>query len=65
MDTYSFKGISQAVGLIMKKRHTIVEEWPLRLQLGHGQRGPDEEFYVLISHVHTGEHYVEWAFATL
>lgn len=64
MDISSFGSISQAVGLTMKKRHTIVEEWPLRLKLLHGQKGAKEEFIIVISSGHTGaERYVEWVFA--
>lgn len=61
MDACSFDTISRAVGLAIKKRHTIVEEWPLRLKLRDGQDGAKEEFSLVISTGHTGaERYVEW-----
>lgn len=53
--------IEQYCGLAVKDRHTIVEEWPLRLKLRPNQVGAQEEFEILASSAHTGaERYVEW-----
>lgn len=48
-------------GLLVKKKHTVVEKWPLRLKLKHGQDGAQSEFDVLHASGHIGhERYVEW-----
>lgn len=49
------------MGAAMKKKHTIVEEWPFRLKLQPGQAGAQEEFDRLLSGGVSGmESYVEW-----
>lgn len=67
MSMMDFKGLEMAStkllkgGIYMKQKHTIVEKWPLRLQLKHGQPGAQSEFDILQASNHTGhERYVEW-----
>ena len=51
----------QHLGLTMKRPHTIVEEWPMRLKLRPEQVGAKEEFEILLASSHSGaERYVEW-----
>jgi hypothetical protein len=45
----------------IKDSHTIIDKWPLRLKLEHGQPGAQEEFELLQQSEHEGvERYVEW-----
>lgn len=67
MELKDFKGLEVRSimlipgGICMKKDHTIVEKWPLRLKLGQGQAGAQLEFEILEASDHTGhERYVEW-----
>lgn len=67
MDMYDFKGHqarSTSVisgGIWMKKDHTIIEKWPLRLKLQHDQPGAQSEFEIVEASGHTAhERYVEW-----
>lgn len=48
-------------GMVMKKHHTIIEKWPIRLKKNAGQAGAQEEFKMLLQSAHRGsERYVEW-----
>lgn len=61
MDLYRFKEIEELSGLKMKGHHTIIEQWPARLKLRHGEPGWKEEFDIAHSSAHSGsERYVEW-----
>ena len=54
--------MGQLLGMRMKKTHTIIGKWPLRLKLRFGQPGAQEEFDILLPSSHSGaERYVEWA----
>jgi hypothetical protein len=56
-----FTEIGRLLGLTMKRHHTIVEKWPMRLKLRPEQVGAKEEFEILLSSSHSGaERYVEW-----
>lgn len=60
----NFVSVGQSAGMLMKKKHTIVEKWPLGLKLKFGQAGAKEEFETLLAAPHSGyERYVEWAWA--
>jgi hypothetical protein len=49
--------ISQAAGLRIRERNTIVEKWPMRLK----NHATQKEFDVLLASGHNGsERYVEW-----
>ena len=57
----NFNQIEKFGRLEMKKKHTIIEKWPMKLKLQPGQKGAKEEFELLLSSAHTGqERYVEW-----
>ena len=56
-----FTEIDQSHGMTMKKHHTVVEKWPLRLKFRYGQPGAQEEFDILLGSDHSGaKRYVEW-----
>ncbi|KAK3725201.1 hypothetical protein LTR37_000712 [Vermiconidia calcicola] len=56
-----FQQIEKDFNVVMKKAHTVIEKWPMRLKLRPGQKGAKEEFKALLSSGHTGiERYVEW-----
>ncbi|KAK4207107.1 hypothetical protein QBC37DRAFT_456544 [Rhypophila decipiens] len=56
-----FDGLSTKLGVSEKECNTIVEKWPTRLKLRHGQDGAQEEFMVLLGSNFSGtERYVEW-----
>jgi hypothetical protein len=62
MDLQGFKSAASDAGLIMKKKNTIIESWPLRLKARPGDVGAQEEFDLLLSSSSSGtEHYVEWS----
>lgn len=45
----------------MKDTHTIIEKWPSKLKLSHGQPGAQEEFdRALRGGTSSKERYVEW-----
>ncbi|KAL8762580.1 MAG: hypothetical protein Q9184_001434 [Pyrenodesmia sp. 2 TL-2023] len=51
------EGMTQAAGMVMKGKNTVVEKWPMRL----GPRATQEEFDKLLASMHDGsERYVEW-----
>ena len=61
-----FDEIQRAVGLVMKKKHTIVGKWPMKLR--YSSPSPDavaqKEFDLLQASGHSGsERYVEWKWA--
>ncbi|KAK3615501.1 hypothetical protein LTR22_027412 [Elasticomyces elasticus] len=61
MKKFGFHEVPQYLSMVKKDRHTVIEKWPLRLQLRPHQRGAKEEFATLLSSAHTGnERYVEW-----
>lgn len=58
---FRFEEIADALGLEMKGKHTIIEKWPLRLNLGPRDEGGKEAFTALLASGHSGiERYVEW-----
>lgn len=62
MEIQGFKDVARDAGLIMKKKNTIVELWPLRLKAKPGDVGAQAEFNLLLSSSSSGiEHYVEWS----
>jgi len=61
MKVEHFAEIALHLGLTMKRPHTIVEEWPMRLKSQPEQVGAKEEFEILLASSHGGaERYVEW-----
>ena len=57
MQKLEFGNIGRQAGLVMKKKNTVIEKWPLRLKKG----AMEEEFRILHSSGHVGsERYVEW-----
>jgi hypothetical protein len=57
MQKLEFGNIGRQAGLVMKKKNTVIEKWPLRLKKG----ATEEEFRILHSSGHVGsERYVEW-----
>ena len=62
MEIQGFKSAAIDAGLIMKRKNTIVELWPLRLKARPGDVGAQEEFDLLLSSNSSGiVHYVEWS----
>ncbi|KAK4206240.1 hypothetical protein QBC37DRAFT_460375 [Rhypophila decipiens] len=58
---FYFDNLSTQLGVSEKECNTIVEKWPIRLKLRHGQDGAQEEFMVLLGSNFSGtERYVEW-----
>ena len=56
-EKYNMKDVSYKAGLVVKEENTVVEKWPLQLNVGASQK----EFDVLMSLGHAGcERYVEW-----
>jgi hypothetical protein len=61
MQLQKFHTAADEVGLMMKKRNTVVEPWPLRLTLTPEDTAAKEGFDLLLSPCSSGvEHYVEW-----
>ena len=61
MAIHKMKMVGQLYGFETKKDHTLVDKWPMRLQLKPGQPGALEEFLNLRASRHAGtERYVEW-----
>ncbi|KAK4897238.1 hypothetical protein LTR49_028028 [Elasticomyces elasticus] len=48
MNLYRFEELSTALHLVFKNENSIVEAWPMRLKLRHGEVGYQEEFDVLL-----------------
>jgi hypothetical protein len=45
----------------MKKKHTIVDKWPLSLKRGPNEKGGKKEFRILLASVLPAhQRYVEW-----
>lgn len=62
MELQKFETAASEAGLIMKKKNTVVEPWPLRLTLRPKDVGAQEEFDLFLSSCSSGvEHYVEWS----
>jgi hypothetical protein len=62
MEFQKFKTAASEAGLMMKKKSTVVEPWPLRLALKQEDVGAQEEFDLLLSSNSSGvERYVEWS----
>ncbi|KAL9067635.1 MAG: hypothetical protein Q9157_006739 [Trypethelium eluteriae] len=61
METHRFKEAENHFDVKMKEPHTIIEKWPTRLKLRHGEQGWEDEFKTKHSSDHSGsERYVEW-----
>lgn len=57
----NFDEMQQAIGLVVKEPHTIVEKWPMKLAFSSSRPCSQEEFELLQSSGHSGsERYVEW-----
>ncbi|KAI8955701.1 hypothetical protein F4801DRAFT_600911 [Xylaria longipes] len=59
---YNFARSASSAGVKMKKKHTIIEPWPLRVNGGlHPTQKDREDFKLLLGTAHRGhERYVEW-----
>ncbi|KAI0426602.1 hypothetical protein F5Y09DRAFT_351075 [Xylaria sp. FL1042] len=62
MHLYEFVHAALSAGVEMKKRHTIIPPWPLRVNGGlHPTQRDKEDFKLLLGSAHIGhERYVEW-----
>ncbi len=61
MKSQNFKEIERQSGTKMKSKNTIIERWPMRLKLKHGQPGAQEEFDAALASRHDAWNcYVEW-----
>jgi hypothetical protein len=61
MMALDFDKIERNSGMKMKSANTIIEKWPMRLKLRHGQRGAQEEFDAVMACSHNALNcYVEW-----
>ncbi|KAI0378799.1 hypothetical protein F5Y04DRAFT_272324 [Hypomontagnella monticulosa] len=66
MKIQNFASIAEFSGMEMKRQHTIIDPWPLRLKKKPHQKGAKEAFNILLSSGHSGcERYVEWRFGNL
>jgi len=64
MEWIDFKAVQRDSGMVMKTKHTVIEEWPTALKLRPGQPGALEEFHLLLSSGGTSSNrYVEWKWA--
>ena len=62
MKLQKFQTAASEAGLVIKKKSTVVESWPLRLTLNQEDVGAQEEFDLLLSSSSSGvERYVEWS----
>ncbi|KAK3645816.1 hypothetical protein LTR22_014584 [Elasticomyces elasticus] len=62
MNLYRFEELSTALHLVLRNENSIVEAWPMRLKLRHGEVGYQEEFDVLLGSNNSGlERHTEWA----
>jgi hypothetical protein len=60
MERYHFKEAAKFFRMGMKEQHTIVEQWPMKLELRPGEPGTQEKFNILLSSGHSAtERYVE------
>lgn len=49
------------MGVVAKTRHTIIDEWPMRLKKQPREEGAKEEFIQRLGSGHTGmARYMEW-----
>ncbi|KAI1779819.1 hypothetical protein F4818DRAFT_154522 [Hypoxylon cercidicola] len=63
MDLQNFAMLAELSGMEFKKKHTIIEPWPLRLKKKPYQKGAEEEFLTLLSSSMSGcERYMEWRY---
>ncbi|RYC56871.1 hypothetical protein CHU98_g9335 [Xylaria longipes] len=62
VNSYNFARSASSAGVKMKKKHTIIEPWPLRVNGGlHPTQKDREDFKLLLGTAHRGhERYVEW-----
>lgn len=61
MQDNRFNEISDAIGLTIKDRNTIVDKWPTRIKRKTNEAGAKEEFHRLLSTENTCmERWVEW-----
>lgn len=61
MVKFEFSKAAELAGAAMKDEHTVIEKWPFRLKLQHGQPGAQDEFDRLIARgVSSNERYIEW-----
>lgn len=54
MEHFSFDKIQSLSGSKIKEPHTVVEKWPMKLKLRHGEKGAKEEFDALFTSSHVG-----------
>lgn len=57
-----FEEMQQAIGLVMREKHTIVDKWPMKLRYSSpsAHAGAQEEFELLQASGHSAsERYVE------
>jgi hypothetical protein len=54
IEIQGFKSAAEDAGLVMKKKNTIVESWPLRLKARPGDVGAQKEFDLLLSSSSSG-----------
>lgn len=58
---FGFAKAAEEAGAAMKKDNNVVEKWPFKLKLRHGQPGAQDEFDRLVcGGVSSKERYVEW-----
>ncbi|PKK48400.1 hypothetical protein CI102_8134 [Trichoderma harzianum] len=56
-----FSELKELFRVVMKEKHTVIEKWPFRSKLRHGQPGAMEEFVRLNNEVvFAKDRYVEW-----
>lgn len=61
MAKFEFPRAAEVTGAAMKRKNTVIEKWPFRLQLRPGMHGAQEEFDRLISGgLSSKECYLEW-----
>lgn len=61
MKKLQFKEIGCFLGLSMKRSHTVVDQWPLKLKAGSNQSIDWKDLEILLASSHSGtERYVEW-----
>ena len=61
MRELGFKEIGNYLGLEMKEKHSIIDQWPFRIKRQPHHVGAEEEFATLLaSDVSGTERYVEW-----
>ncbi|KAL9097609.1 MAG: hypothetical protein Q9165_000506 [Trypethelium subeluteriae] len=61
MEFHRFKEAEKLHDVKMKESHTVIEQWPTRLKLQHGEPGWEDEFKIKHSSGHSGnQRYVEW-----